>query len=147
MIGMLHGQVDFIDAASAIIEVGGVGYETRMPSADLASMHAGQTVKVYTSLNVSQDAITLYGFSSLASKRMFLQLQKVSGIGPKVALSLLSTLPPERLAKAVADGDATALAKAAICSCAAPRNPGHSTGSCGKPIQSQSWGCHSGGRA
>ena len=83
MIGMLHGQVDFIDAASAIIEVGGVGYETRMPSADLASMHAGQTVKVYTSLNVSQDAITLYGFSSLASKRMFLQLQKVSGIGPK----------------------------------------------------------------
>ena len=41
-----------------------------MPSADLASMHAGQTVKVYTSLNVSQDAITLYGFSSLASKRM-----------------------------------------------------------------------------
>ena len=49
MIGMLHGQVDFIDAASAIIEVGGVGYETRMPSADLASMHAGQTVKVYTS--------------------------------------------------------------------------------------------------
>ena len=92
MIGMLHGQVDFIDAASAIIEVGGVGYETRMPSADLASMHAGQTVKVYTSLNVSQDAITLYGFSSLASKRMFLQLQKVSGIGPKVALSLLSTL-------------------------------------------------------
>ena len=106
MIGMLHGQVDSIDAASSIIEVGGVGYETRMPS-DLASMHAGQTVKVYTSLNVSQDAITLYGFSSLASKRMFLQLQKVSGIGPKVALSLLSTLPPERLARAVADGDAT----------------------------------------
>ncbi|MDK9933480.1 Holliday junction branch migration protein RuvA [Bifidobacterium catenulatum] len=112
MIGMLHGQVDSIDAVSAIIEVGGVGYEARMPSADLASMHAGQTVKVYTSLNVSQDAITLYGFSSLASKRMFLQLQKVSGIGPKVALSLLSTLPPERLARAVADGDATALAKA-----------------------------------
>lgn len=112
MIGMLHGQVDSIDAVSAIIEVGGVGYKTRMPSADLASMHAGQTVKVYTSLNVSQDAITLYGFSSLASKRMFLQLQKVSGIGPKVALSLLSTLPPERLARAVADGDATALAKA-----------------------------------
>lgn len=112
MIGMLHGQVDSVDVASAIIEVGGVGYETRMPSADLTSMHAGQTVKVYTSLNVSQDAITLYGFSSLASKRMFLQLQKVSGIGPKVALSLLSTLPPERLARAVADGDAAALAKA-----------------------------------
>ena len=87
MIGMLRGHVESVDAASAIIEVGGVGYEVRMPSADLASMHAGQEIKVYTSLNVSQDAITLFGFGTLASKRMFLQLQKVSGIGPKVALS------------------------------------------------------------
>lgn len=112
MIGSLRGRVDCVDAVSAIIEVGGVGYEIRMPSADLASMHAGQDVKVYTSLSVSQDAVTLFGFSTLASKRMFLQLQKVSGVGPKVALSLLSTLPPDRLARAVADGDATALAKA-----------------------------------
>lgn len=112
MIGMLRGHVESVDAVSAIIEVGGVGYEVRMPSADLASIHAGQEIKVYTSLNVSQDAITLFGFGTLASKRMFLQLQKVSGIGPKVALSLLSTLPPDRLARAVADGDATALAKA-----------------------------------
>ena len=93
MIGMLHGRVESVDMSSALIEVGGVGYETRMPSADLASMHAGQEVKVYTSLNVSQDAITLFGFLTPASKRMFLQLQKVSGIGPKVALSLLSTRP------------------------------------------------------
>ncbi len=112
MIGSLHGRVDAVDAVSAIIEVGGVGYEVRMPSADLASMHAGQDIKVYTSLNVSQDAVTLFGFSTMASKRMFLQLQKVSGVGPKVALSLLSTLPPDRLARAVADGDATALSKA-----------------------------------
>ena len=76
MIGMLRGHVESVDAASAIIEVGGVGYEVRMPSADLASMHAGQEIKVYTSLNVSQDAITLFGFGTLPSKRMFLQLQK-----------------------------------------------------------------------
>ncbi|ETY71585.1 Holliday junction DNA helicase RuvA [Bifidobacterium moukalabense DSM 27321] len=94
MIGMLHGRVESVDTVSALIEVGGIGYETRMPSADLASMHAGQEVRVYTSLSVSQDAITLFGFLTPASKRMFLQLQKVSGIGPKVALSLLSTLPP-----------------------------------------------------
>ncbi len=112
MIGSLHGRVDAVDAVSAIIEVGGVGYEVRMPSADLASIHAGQDIKVYTSLNVSQDAVTLFGFSTMASKRMFLQLQKASGVGPKVALSLLSTLPPDRLARAVADGDATALSKA-----------------------------------
>ncbi|MCH9275030.1 Holliday junction branch migration protein RuvA [Bifidobacterium amazonense] len=112
MIGMLNGRVVEVNADNVLIEVGGVGYETRMPSADLASLRSGQETRVYTSLSVSQDAITLFGFLSLASKRMFLQLQKVSGIGPKVALSLLSTLPPDRLARAVADGDATALAKA-----------------------------------
>lgn len=112
MIGMLNGRVVEVSADSALIEVGGVGFEVRMPSADLASLHAGQDARIHTSMNVSQDAITLLGFSTAASKRMFLQLQKVSGIGPKVALSLLSTLPPDRLARAVADGDATALAKA-----------------------------------
>ena len=112
MIGLLNGHVESVDADAALISVGGVGYEVRMPAADLSSLHAGQETRVFTSLNVSQDAVTLYGFLTQASKRMFLQLQKVSGIGPKVALSLLSTLPPDRLARAVADGDAAALAKA-----------------------------------
>lgn len=112
MIGLLNGHVESVDADAALISVGGVGYEVRMPAADLSSLHAGQETRVFTSLNVSQDAVTLYGFLTQASKRMFLQLQKVSGIGPKVALSLLSTLPPDRLASAVADGDAAALAKA-----------------------------------
>jgi Holliday junction DNA helicase RuvA len=109
---MLAGRVEAVDASAALIMAGGIGFETRMPAADLSALHAGQEVKVYTSLNVSQDAITLFGFLAQASKRMFMQLQKVSGIGPKVALSLLSTLPPDKLARAVADGDATALAKA-----------------------------------
>ena len=110
MIGMLAGRVEAVDASAALIMAGGIGFETRMPAADLSALHAGQEVNVYTSLNVSQDAITLFGFLAQASKRMFMQLQKVSGIGPKVALSLLSTLPPDKLARAVADGDATALA-------------------------------------
>lgn len=112
MIGLLNGHVESVDADAALISVGGVGYEVRMPAAELSALHAGQETRVFTSLNVSQDAVTLYGFLTQASKRMFLQLQKVSGIGPKVALSLLSTLPPDRLARAVADGDAAALAKA-----------------------------------
>ena len=112
MIGLLNGRVESVDADAVLIDVGGVGYEVRMPAAELSALHAGQETRVFTSLNVSQDAVTLYGFLTQATKRMFLQLQKVSGIGPKVALSLLSTLPPDRLARAVADGDATALAKA-----------------------------------
>ena len=109
MISTLTGRVESVEASSAVIEVHGVGYEVRMAAADLAALHAGQETHVFTSLTISQDAVTLFGFLSPASKRMFLQLQKVSGIGPKVALSLLSTLPPD---KAVADGDTAALSKA-----------------------------------
>ena len=112
MIAMLHGQVAAVDQSGVVLDISGVGFDVRMPQADLASLHSGQSATVYTSMAVTQDAITLYGFLSSAEKKMFLQLQKVSGIGPKVALSLLSTLPPDRLARAVADGDATALAKA-----------------------------------
>ncbi|EFA23073.1 Holliday junction branch migration protein RuvA [Bifidobacterium gallicum] len=112
MIGMLSGQVAAVDTAAALIDVHGVGYEVRMAGADLATLHVGQDATVFTSMSVSQDAITLFGFLDHAAKRMFLQLQKVSGIGPKVALSLLGTLDAGQLAHAIYDGDATALAKA-----------------------------------
>ncbi|NEG54789.1 Holliday junction branch migration protein RuvA [Bifidobacterium platyrrhinorum] len=112
MIGSLKGTVEAVDSQAALIEVGGVGYEVRMPSADLSRLHGGAEARVHTYLNVSQDAIMLYGFLEPAAKRTFLQLLKVSGIGPKVALSLLSTLNPNQLAKAVADNDAAALTKA-----------------------------------
>lgn len=112
MIGMLVGQVVSVDSRTALILVSSVGYETYMSSQDLSSLHEGQEVRVYTSMQVSQDAITLYGFTSQAAKRMFLQVQKVSGIGPKVALSLLSTLNVDRLVKAIADGDVTSLSAA-----------------------------------
>ncbi len=112
MIGMLVGQVVSVDSRTALIVVSGVGYETYMSSQDLFSLHEGQEVRVYTSMQVSQDALTLYGFTTQAAKRMFLQVQKVSGIGPKVALSLLSTLNVDRLVKAISQGDVTALSSA-----------------------------------
>lgn len=112
MIGSLRGAVEMVDTTQAVIEVGSVGYEVRMPSADLSRLHTGQETRVWTYLNVSQDAITLYGFLDSSSKKMFLQLIRVNGVGPKVALSLLSTLTANDLAKAVANNDATALAKA-----------------------------------
>lgn len=112
MIGMLVGQIASVDARTALIVVSGVGYETYMPSQDLSSLHEGQEVRVYTSMQVSQDLITLYAFTTQAAKRMFLQVQKVSGIGPKVALSILSTLNVDRLLKAISEGDVTALSSA-----------------------------------
>ncbi|MBW3088116.1 Holliday junction branch migration protein RuvA [Bifidobacterium sp. 82T24] len=111
MIASLNGTVAAVMKDAAIIEVAGVGYEVRMPSSDLAAMHIGQQTTVFTKMNVSQDAIALYGFLSSAAKDLFLSLQKVSGIGPKVALSIVSTLGPKQLLSAVANGDVTALAK------------------------------------
>lgn len=108
---MLSGRVAAIEAGCAIIDVSGVGYEVRMPQSDLASMRSETTVTVFTSLNVSQDSVTLYGFLSRTSKSLFAQLQKVSGVGPRVALSILSTLTPDQLAQAVTDGDSTALSR------------------------------------
>ncbi|WP_297317096.1 Holliday junction branch migration protein RuvA [Bifidobacterium indicum] len=111
MLAMLSGRVAAIEAGCAIIDVSGVGYEVRMPQSDLGSMRSETTVTVFTSLNVSQDSVTLYGFLSRTSKSLFAQLQKVSGVGPRVALSILSTLTPDQLAQAVADGDSTALSR------------------------------------
>ena len=86
--------------------------KVRMSATDLSRLHAGQDTRVFTYMNLSQDAITLHGFLDRDAKKTFLQLIKVSGIGPKVAQSLLSTLTPSQLAHAIADNDATALAKA-----------------------------------
>ena len=108
MIGMLTGRVESVETDTALIDVGGVGYEVRMSATDLSRLHAGQDTRVFTYMNLSQDAITL----DRDAKKTFLQLIKVSGIGPKVAQSLLSTLTPSQLAHAIADNDATALAKA-----------------------------------
>lgn len=112
MIGTLNGVVRAVDGTMAILDVQGVGFEVRMPQGELATVHAGDALLAYTVLSVSQDAMTLFGFKSQQAKRMFLQLQKVSGIGPKVALSLLSTLPPDQLTDAIRREDAAALAKA-----------------------------------
>jgi Holliday junction DNA helicase RuvA len=112
MIGLLSGTVIGVESDTVLLDVSGVGFEVRMPSADLASLHAGSPAQIFTTMNVSQDAITLFGFLSRSSKQLFIRLQKVSGIGPKVALSLLSTLRPEQLIASIEAGDSGALAKA-----------------------------------
>ena len=112
MIGTLTGQVQSVEAETVIVEVGGIGFDVRMPASELSSLRAGQHVRVFTSLNVSQDSLTLFGFLNADSKRMFLRLQKVSGIGPKVALSILSVLDAHALVSAVATDDVAALSRA-----------------------------------
>ena len=102
MIGMLRGHVESVDAVSAIIEVGGVGYEVRMPSADLASMHAGQEIKVYTSLNVSQDAITLFG--KKGAQKIILELKGSIDLSQIEGSSATASTPEDTGAEQVIEG-------------------------------------------
>lgn len=112
MIASLHGTVEAVDTHVAVIDVHGIGFAVQMPSTDLAQLRSGQEITVHTQMTVSQDAIALYGFLSSAAKRLFLRLQKVSGVGPKAALSLLSTLTPDALIDAVTGQNVQALTRA-----------------------------------
>ena len=110
MIGRLRGAVLELAENVALIDVGGVGYEVELTSgtaADLAA-RSGEAV-VFTHLVGREDAQTLYGFASAAERNLFRTLIKVSGVGPKLALALLSAVSPDQLAASIANGDAAAI--------------------------------------
>jgi Holliday junction DNA helicase RuvA len=95
-----------------VIDVAGVGYEVDVPNSVLDTLPAqGQPVVLLTHLQVSQDHHTLYGFSSAAERTLFRQLLKISGIGAKLALAILSGASGENLARYVADGDTASLTR------------------------------------
>ncbi len=101
MIATLSGTVKSLSLDRAIIEVGGVGMNVLINSHTSASLTIGAHANLFTSLVVREDSLTLYGFSDEASRVLFELVQTVSGIGPKVALSILGALTPSELAQAV----------------------------------------------
>mgnify|MGYP001329948182 CR=1 FL=1 len=113
MIGSLRGQVQDITAENVVIEVGGVGYECLASLGTLAefSVKRGQTVFVLTYLHVREDALQLFAFTERAEKNLFLSLLKVNGIGPKMALNILSGDRVERIQHMIDQGDVKALSK------------------------------------
>lgn len=113
MIGSLRGTLLRIDGTTALIEVGGVGYEVEMPVTSLSAIspNAGKEVFVYVHHAVREDAQALYGFADPQSRSLFRTLIKVSGIGPKSALAALSTFDPAQLAQAIAEGRASSLTR------------------------------------
>ena len=113
MISFIKGELSEILGSSIIVDTGGVGYEINVPLTVLSELpRIGEEVKIYTYFKVSEDAMSLYGFSSQKDKEMFEQLIGVSGIGPKGALAILSTLSPDDLRMAIMAGDDKAIAKA-----------------------------------
>lgn len=111
MIATLSGIVKSLSPERAIIEVGGVGMNVLINSHTSSSLSIGAPAHLYTSLIVREDSLTLFGFSDEPSRVVFELVQTVSGIGPKVALSILGALTPTELAHAVNTENISAIEK------------------------------------
>ncbi len=110
MISLLEGKVIEKAGDRAVVSVGGVGYEVLLPAPTLGRLPAlGRAARLYTRLQVRDDDMVLYGFSSVDERTLFDHLVTVSGVGPKVALAILSVLSTEALRRAVSSGDTAAL--------------------------------------
>jgi Holliday junction DNA helicase RuvA len=107
VIASLRGTVTAVDADRAVVAVGGIGLEVYAAARTLARLarHLAAEVELVTYLHVREDALQLYGFDTLRERRFFLSLTGVSGVGPKVALAVLSGYPVEELELAVARDD------------------------------------------
>lgn len=113
MYAFIEGKVCEKNAGELILLAGGVGYQINCSMNTLAAAPAlGETMRCYTYLSVREDAMELFGFASREEKRMFLSLTGVSGVGPKMALALLGSMPLKELNLAILLGDVTALSRA-----------------------------------
>lgn len=105
----VKGTVAHIAPYLAVIDCGGVGYACRTTNNTLSALKKGENGKLFTHLNVREDAMDLYGFATENELGCFQMLIGVSGVGPKAALSVLSATTPEGLATAIITGDEKAL--------------------------------------
>ena len=105
----LSGTIAHIEPYLVVVDCGGVGYAVKTTSYTIANLRKGEKGKVFTHLNVREDAMELYGFGTQEELNLFQQLISVTGVGPKAALSILSTNPPANLALAIITGDEKAL--------------------------------------
>ena len=113
MIGRLTGKIIEKNPPQIVIDANGVGYETDVSMQTFYNLPAlGETVQLYTHLVVREDAHILFGFATAAERATFRQLIKVSGIGAKTALGILSAMNADELARAIADEDVKRLSSA-----------------------------------
>ncbi|HUQ25383.1 MAG TPA: Holliday junction branch migration protein RuvA [Burkholderiales bacterium] len=112
MIGRMTGKLAGKHPPQVLVDVGGVGYELDVPMSTFYGLPAvGEAVTLFTHLSVKEDSHTLYGFATLEERSAFRQLIRISGVGPRTALSVLSGLSVAELSQAVALQDAARLIK------------------------------------
>ena len=111
MIYSLHGELIHTEPNLAVVECGGVGYACRTTMNTLKKIGGSGEVRLFTQLNVREDAIDLFGFADTAELQAFRQLTSISGVGPKAALAILSDLTPSKLALCITTGDSKTLTR------------------------------------
>jgi len=111
MIAFVSGQVAALTLTSAVLEVGGVGLELMCTPGTLATLRTGQPARLPTSMVVREDSLTLFGFLDEDEKTVFELVQTASGVGPKLAQSILACLAPDELRVAVASDDTKTLTR------------------------------------
>ena len=110
MIGSLRGTIlDRSLGGEVLVEVGGVGYRVAVPSGAFGALEPGGPAFLFTHLVVREDALSLYGFPDREQRDTFEALMSATGVGPKLALAILSAHSPSTLRRAVLDGDLDAL--------------------------------------
>ena len=112
MISFIKGTISYIGDSFVILECNHMGFQISMPSTALFRLTEGMEVTIYTHLAVKEDDLSLYGFLGMDDLRMFKQLITVSGVGPKGALQILSSISTEELKMAIASGDAKLISSA-----------------------------------
>jgi len=105
----LSGTIAHIEPYLVVVDCGGVGYACKTTSYTLSNLKKGEKGKIFTHLNVREDAMELYGFGTQEELNLFRQLTSVTGVGPKAALSILSSSTPANLALSIITGDEKAL--------------------------------------
>lgn len=112
MIAHLRGKIEEKFNNSLILDVNGVGYEIMVPMPDFEAVNLGEERKFYTYHQVRENAEELYGFSSLAAKKIFELLISVQGVGPRAAIAILSLAEAEEVRNAIANADTAFISKA-----------------------------------
>ena len=112
MIGFVEGIIEYIDVDKIVVNNNGVGYNVFMPASQIDTLNVDETVRVFTYLNVREDAMQLFGFLTRDDLEVFKLLITVNGIGPKGGLAVLSTITTDDLRVAVISEDAKAISKA-----------------------------------
>ena len=110
MISSLYGKLESLGSDYAIIDVGGIGFQVYMSTSGLSTLGTiGKEVKLHTYLHLREDNVSLFGFASAQELSMFKTLLNVSGLGPRLALAMLSAMDAEQLVVAIASGNADLL--------------------------------------